>query len=174
MAHAVAVQAPSPRARITGIDSAAAKSPGVSCHHPSRQCAEAVSGHERFRQRTKLGESRRLFADNRIYYAGQYVARGGGGNVAAGAAAANLVKVDADEKEPALTLEERQSASSPATISRRTKYKRGNVTSALQAAAQGVRCTYNTPVEHHNPMEPSASWPFGRVTASPYTKPRNG
>ena len=81
-------------------------------------------------------------------------------------AAANLIKVDADEKEPALTLEKGKRFE-PGDDFAKTKYKRGNMASALRAATQGIRCTYTTPVEHHNPMEPSAStavWDGDRLT----------
>src|SRR5207245_69414 len=39
----------------------------------------------------------------------------------------------------------------------KTNYERGNAAAALASAPHQIRQTYTTPVEHHNPMEPSAS-----------------
>src|SRR5439155_12666025 len=119
-----------------------------------------------FGNATELGESRRLFAADRIHYPGQYRALVVADTLERATAAANLIKVDADEKEPALTLEKGKRFE-PGDDFANTKYKRGNMASALRAATQGIRCTYTTPVEHHNPMEPSAStavWDGDRLT----------
>ncbi len=167
MAYAVAVQSTIAKGRVRRIDTVAAgQAPGVLAIITRANAPKLHDAKNDFGNATKLGESRRLFADDRIYYAGQYLALVVADSLERATAAANLVKVDADEKEPVLTLEKGKRFE-PSDDFAKTKYKRGSVTSALQAAAQGVRCTYTTPVEHHNPMEPSAStavWEGDRLT----------
>ena len=145
------------KGKVRKIDTSAAEAaPGVLAVITRANAPKMHDPKNDFGSATKLGEGRRLFADDRIYYAGQYLALVVADSLERATAAANLVKVHADEAEPAVTLE-RGKRFEPGDDFARTKYQRGNLASAARTATHGVRLTYTTPVEHHNPMEPSAS-----------------
>ncbi len=70
MAYAVAVQSAIANGRVRRIDTAAAeKAPGVLAVITRANAPKLHDAKNDFGNATKLGESRRLFADNRIYYA---------------------------------------------------------------------------------------------------------
>jgi len=167
LAYAVAVQSTIAKGKVRKIDtSAAEQAPGVLAVITRANAPKMHDPKNDFGSATKLGEARRLFADDRIYYAGQYLALVVADSLERAIEAANLVRVDADEAEPAVTLEQGKRFE-PGDDFAKTKYKRGNLTVATRAATHGVRLTYTTPVEHHNPMEPSAStavWDGDRLT----------
>jgi xanthine dehydrogenase YagR molybdenum-binding subunit len=109
-----------------------------------------------FGSSTKLGEARQLFADDRIHYAGQYLALVIADSQERAEAAARLVRVEVEEEQPALTIESGERFE-PEDDFAKTSYQRGNAPEAWASAPHQFRQTYSTPVEHHNPMEPSAS-----------------
>src|SRR5262249_22473614 len=119
-----------------------------------------------FGSSTKLGESRMLFEDDRIYYAGQYLALVIADSLERAAAAANLVKIEGKAEKPVLDIGNGEKFQPPYDFAK-TNYERGDATAALTSAPHRVRQIYSTPVEHHNPMEPSASiamWQGNRLT----------
>src|SRR5439155_20724442 len=119
-----------------------------------------------FGSATKLGEARGLFEDDRIHYAGQYLALVVADSLERAITAASLVRVEAEEEAPVLDLDSGEKFQ-PGDDFAPTNYERGDAEGALQAAPHRVSETYTTPVEHHNPMEPSAStavWEGGRLT----------
>jgi xanthine dehydrogenase YagR molybdenum-binding subunit len=107
---------------------------------------------------TKLGEARLLFADDRIYYAGQYVALVVADTLERAIAAAALVEVRYEEERPLISTEDAlANRFVPSFAFGPTEVVRGNVDAGLAAAAYRIDQNYSTPIEHHNPMEPSAT-----------------
>jgi xanthine dehydrogenase YagR molybdenum-binding subunit len=167
LAYAVAVQSTIAKGSVRRIEiSEAEKAPGVLAVITGANAPKMHMPKNDFGSSTKLGEARPLFEDDRIYYAGQYLALVIADSLERARAAAGLVIVEAEEEEPALKLEEGEKFE-PADDFARTKYSRGDAQTAMQKAPHSVRFTYTTPVEHHNPMEPSASiaaWEGNKLT----------
>lgn len=157
IAYGVPVQSSIGKGRVIRIDtSAAEKAPGVLTIITRANAPKLHQPKNDFGSSTKLGEARELFADDTIYYAGQYLALVVADSIERAIAAARLVIVEVEEEEPSLDLE-RAERFQPADDFAKTEYQRGNAAAALESAAQRIRQIYTTPVEHHNPMEPSAS-----------------
>ena len=107
---------------------------------------------------TKLGEARLLFADDRVYYAGQYVALVVADTLERAIAAAAVVEVTYEEESPVIATEDTLgNAFVPAFAFGPTMVVRGHIDQGLAAAAHRIDQRYSTPIEHHNPMEPSAT-----------------
>src|SRR5581483_3876503 len=107
---------------------------------------------------TKLGEARLLFADDRVYYAGQYLGIVVADTLERATAAASLVQVDYNPEYPVVqnadalhTLFVPKFAFSPVELTR------GNFEKGTAGATHRLDQHYSTPIEHHNPMEPSAT-----------------
>lgn len=167
LAYAVAVQSTIAKGKVRHIVTSRAESaPGVLAVITRANAPRMHMPKNDFGSSTKLGENRPLFGDDEIYYAGQYLALVVADSLERASAAASLVVIDAEEQEPLLGLEN-GTQFEPADDFAPTKYKRGDALVALQAAPHSVRFTYTTPVEHHNPMEPSASiaiWEGNKLT----------
>ena len=167
MAYGYPVQSTIARGKVIRIDdSAAAKAPGVLGVVTRANAPKLHQPANDFGSSTKLGESRMLFADDRIHYAGQYLALVVADSLECAIAAARLVRVEVKEEEPVLGMD-RGEQFRPADDFAKTNYRRGDAASAFKSAPHQVRQTYRTPVEHHNPMEPSASiavWEDGKLT----------
>jgi xanthine dehydrogenase YagR molybdenum-binding subunit len=107
---------------------------------------------------TKLGESRLLFADDNVHYAGQYIALVVAGTFEQATAAAALVDVTYDEEIPIVETDDAlRNLITPAFAFGPIRVVRGDFEKALAKATYHVDQHYSTPVEHHNPMEPSAT-----------------
>ena len=157
LAYAAPVQSTIAKGRVRHIDtSAAERAPGVLAVITRANAPHMLMPKNDFGSGTKLGENRKLFEDDRIYYAGQYLALVVANSLERATAAASLVKVDAEEEEPAVTME-KGTQFEPADDFAKTEYTRGDIAAALRSAPHQLRQTYSTPVEHHNPMEPSAA-----------------
>lgn len=75
IAHAVPVQSSIARGRVVNIDtSAAERAPGVLAVITRSNAPRLRKPKNDFGSATKLGEARGLFEDDRIHYAGQYLA----------------------------------------------------------------------------------------------------
>lgn len=160
VAHAVAIMSPVAKGRIAKIDSSAAeKAPGflTIIHHGN--APRLYQPTNDFMSASKPGEVRVVFADDKVYYAGQYIALVVGETLQQAQHAASLVKVSYDTETPAIETEQAMStAFDPVEFfGEKLTVKRGDPPSALQSAAVKHEATYVTPTEHHNPMEPSAS-----------------
>lgn len=157
MAYGVPVQSTIAKGKVLNIDTTAArKAPGV-LHIITRENAPTLHKPKNdFGSSTKLGEARMPFADDRIYYAGQYLGLVVADSIERALAAAALVKVDVEEEGPVLDINHGEQFQPPDDFAK-TNLKRGDAESALQSAQHQLRQTYTTPVEHHNPMEPSAT-----------------
>jgi xanthine dehydrogenase YagR molybdenum-binding subunit len=157
--------------RITRIDTAAAmKTPGVIdiFHHghftrlyrnPKTQFSpqDVANG-------VKVDESRLPFEDDRVYYAGQFVALVVADTFEHAREAAYKVKVDyAREKAIAnlmQSLKENKAKETP------KNYRHGDPDAAYAKAVHRIDAVYTTPVETHNPMEmhaTTARWKDGTL-----------
>jgi xanthine dehydrogenase YagR molybdenum-binding subunit len=157
--------------RITAIDTAAAqKTPGVIeiFHHghfsrlfrnPKTEFSpqDVANG-------VKVDESRLPFEDDRVYYAGQFVALVVADTFEHAREAAYKVKVayakDKTVANIAQSLQVKDAKASP------KKYEHGDPEAAFSKAAHRIDGIYTTPVETHNPMEmhaTTASWKDGAL-----------
>ncbi|MFC0269478.1 xanthine dehydrogenase family protein molybdopterin-binding subunit [Kushneria aurantia] len=117
-----------------------------------------------FAEGNMVEETRLPFEDNRIYYAGQFVALVVADTFENARAAAYKVKVEYSESEAIANLD--QGVAAHGTEAGSSEHSRGDPASAFDGAAQRIDVTYTTPVETHNPMEMHASvaqWHDGQL-----------
>src|SRR5205814_7861399 len=158
--HAVAIHSTIANGRIAGIDSRlAARAPGFLAviHHGN--APKLARPQNDFMSASKPGEERVVFEDDRVHYAGQYVAVVVAETLEEARYAADLVKVSYAPERPVV-----ESGLALATRYEPEQFfgeslasERGDVTAAFTRASTILEATYSTPVEHHNPVEPSAS-----------------
>ncbi len=111
---------------------------------------------------TKADETRLPFEDDRVYYAGQFVALVVADTFEHARAAAYKVKVSYVKEKAIANLAQSIKASAPRATPK--NYSHGNAESAFASAPRKIDATYTTPVETHNPMEMHAtvaSWNNG-------------
>ncbi|GGK02839.1 xanthine dehydrogenase family protein molybdopterin-binding subunit [Pseudomonas matsuisoli] len=162
MAFAYGVYSTIANGRVTRIDvDEARRMPGVLdiFHHghfadlyrpPSMQMNPA-----QIERLVKVDETRLPFEDDRVYYAGQFVAIVVADSFEQARAAAYKVKVDYKEEPAVATLGQAKKAQSPQSSG--SDYSRGNAATAFDSATKKIDATYTTPVETHNPMEMHAT-----------------
>jgi xanthine dehydrogenase YagR molybdenum-binding subunit len=153
VAHACGVMSTIASGEITRFDAQAAEhAPGVLAvfHHGNiprlHRCPEDMK-HD-----LKAAEERTPFEDEKIYYAGQFVALVVAETFEQARWAAHLVDVTYREAKPVLSLDD-GIAQSGAKPQRDEENKRGDPDGAFARAAVKVDATYTTPVEVHNAME---------------------
>ncbi len=156
--QAVLVQSTIPAGTITGFDTAQAeRMPGVVAII-THQNAGALNQHKAAQQTV----THPFLQDGRIVYNGQHVAVAVADTFERAEAAAAAVRVSYAPS-PAVTVMDES------TLSRATKPKqfqngekspdvsRGDAEAAFASAKVRIEATYETPIEHHNPMEPHAT-----------------
>lgn len=149
---------------VTDIDtSVAEKMPGVLAilHHGN--CGALYKTAGRFEHNGIMSESRLPFADNNVYYYGQYVALVVADTFERALDAAAHVKVDYQERKPLTRMSDVTKPLGPA----HRGYERGDAETAFRNAAVKVDGVYTTPTETHNPMEMHATiavWNGDKVT----------
>lgn len=158
--HAIAIQSTIANGRILHIDSSAAeKSPGFLgiIHHGN--APKLFRPTNDFMSATKPGEIRVVFEDDKVYYAGQYVALVIAETLQQAQHAASLVKIHYQANPPIVETEEAMNTIYDPSefFGEKLTAKRGDPEGAYQNAALKHEAMYTTPIEHHNPMEPSAS-----------------
>lgn len=104
---------------------------------------------------------------NKVHFYGEYVGLVVAETFEQAQYAARLVKFKyKKDANPAIHLEKlRAKAYKP---NEKSDYSRGDLKAGLAAADEKLEVTYNTPIEHHHPMEMHAviaSWDNGKVTA---------
>jgi xanthine dehydrogenase YagR molybdenum-binding subunit len=112
----------------------------------------------------KVDEHRLPFEDDRVHYAGQFVALVVAETFEQARAAAYAVEVGYDAADVVANLEQGLSANGAKESA--PGQERGNPAEAYGAAPLKVEATYGTPVETHNPMEMHAtvaSWHGDRL-----------
>ncbi len=156
--HAVLVQSTIPAGTITGFDTAQAeRMPGVAAII-THQNAGRLNQHKAAKQ-TIIHP---FLQDGRIVYNGQHVAVAVADTFERAAAAAAAVRVQYAPS-PAVTVMDESVLSrayKPRDFQNGEKspdVSRGDADGAFASAPVKVEATYETPVEHHNPMEPHAT-----------------
>jgi xanthine dehydrogenase YagR molybdenum-binding subunit len=156
--YAVLVQSTIPAGTITGFDTAQAeRMPGVVAIITHKNAGKLNQ-----RKAAQQTVTHPFLQDNRIFYNGQHVAIAVADTFERADAAAAAVRVHYVPS-PAVTVMD------AGTLSRAYKPKhfqngekspdvsRGDAGSAFESAPVKMEATYETPVEHHNPMEPHAT-----------------
>jgi xanthine dehydrogenase YagR molybdenum-binding subunit len=156
--HAVLVQSTIPAGTITGFDTAQAeRMPGVVAIITHNNAGKLNQ-----RKAAQQTVTHPFLQDNRVVYNGQHVAIAIADTFERADAAAAAVRVHYAPS-PAVTVMD------ASTLSRAYKPKqfqngekspdvsRGDAGSAFESAPVKMEATYETPVEHHNPMEPHAT-----------------
>jgi xanthine dehydrogenase YagR molybdenum-binding subunit len=160
VAHAVAIQSTIASGRITTIDSSRAeKAPGVLAiiHHGN--APKLYRPANDFMSASKPGEGRVVFEDDRVHYSGQYVAIVVAETLEQARYAADLVQISYAVEDPIIETEAAlDTAYLPDEFfGEKLATRRGDPEEALSRAAVTHQASYTTPIEHHNPIEPSAS-----------------
>lgn len=158
LAHGVLVQSTVANGRVREIDTAAAEAaPGVLAvlthrNAPRLHAVAAVPA-------GFAGQSLLPLQDDRVYYQGQHVAVVVADTLERAQHAASLVRVHYDEQPPTTRLEDALGAvfPPPPDFGAPPHYRRGDPEGALVVADVRLDQLYTTPIEHHNPMEPSAT-----------------
>ena len=150
--HAVIVQSTEGRGKVTAIDTAAAtSSPGVL----------AVLTHENMPKIVQVGaEKRSPLSDADIHYGGQHIAVVVATTLEQARAGAAKIKATYAADKPVVRLDDERAVREKPADKNGTKLQlqKGDVEKAI--AGDGVTKIsgiYQTPIEHHNPMEMSAT-----------------
>jgi len=160
VAHAVAICSTVGNGRVSRLDSSAAeRAPGFLAiiHHGNvPQLFRPVNN---FESASKPGEIRVVFEDDRVHYAGQYIAVVVAETLQQAQRAAELVTVTYETWPPAIDTDQAMDTlyDHAELFGEKLAATRGDPESALQKAEVTHEANYVTPIEHHNPMEPSAS-----------------
>jgi len=156
MLHGHAVGAAIARGRIRSIDaSEALATPGVVAIFTHENTPGLAILDWAYRdQVAPEGHPLRLLQEDTVYFSGQPVALVVAENEELARHAAALVKVTYEEAPPATDLEE---ARPDAEDSDEVPEPRGDADEAIIHAAVSIHHQYETPAEHHNPMEPFAT-----------------
>ena len=180
MAYAVAFQSAIGSGRILDIDTGEAERlPGVLAiithkNAPKLNVYPPESTHKKPEEaktnKGKPGQKLLPLQSDRIYYNGQYVGVVVANTFEQAQFAASRVKVKYAEQKPNVEMGKRrgQAFAAPNEPGRDPYHaRRGNVAAGLAAADAHIDHVYRTPVENHNPMEPSvtiAEWSGDKLT----------
>jgi xanthine dehydrogenase YagR molybdenum-binding subunit len=162
LVHGYGVMSTIASGRVTKIDAAAAESaPGVVAVLHRGNILPLYRSSNDWETQTTVGEVRPPFEDDRIYYAGQFVALVVAKTFEQARDAAPLVKITYEEEKPLVGW------SDDPKIEPQDEAKRGNPDEAFAHAEVLHEATYLTPAEMHNPIEMHgavARWEGDRLT----------
>lgn len=157
VAYAAGVMSTIANGRIVALDTAAAeRAPGVRAvfHHgnmpPLHRVPDAMQHH------LKAAEERTPLEDERVYYAGQFVALVVADTLEQARWASHLVRVTYEESTPVIALDDGMKAHG-LKPQKDEESRRGDAAAAFAAAAVKLDATYTTPVEVHCAMEMHAT-----------------
>ena len=162
LVHGYGVMSTIASGRVTGIDAAkAVAAPGVLAvlHHGNIPPLYRSSND--WETQTTVGEVRPPFEDDRVYYAGQFVALVVAKTFEQARDAAALVNISYQEEKPLIHWTD------DLKIEPQDEAKRGNPDEAFAHAEVLHEATYWTPTETHNPIEMHgavAAWEGDRLT----------
>ncbi|GAB2793518.1 xanthine dehydrogenase family protein molybdopterin-binding subunit [Halomonas shantousis] len=152
---------------VTDIDLGVAKqSPGVIDIFHHNHFPQLFHTPSRMEQENKVDEQRLPFEDNRVHYAGQFVALVVADSFENARAAAYKVKV-AYKETPAIANLAQAVEANGTQPHQDSRSSRGDPEPAFVSAPHKIDFTYVTPVETHNPMEMHATvaaWDGGKLT----------
>ncbi|MUG91669.1 molybdopterin-dependent oxidoreductase [Scytonema sp. UIC 10036] len=189
MTHAVILKSTIARGRITNIDiSVAEKSPGVLAiitHLNVPKINQSANRNTSGEQAVEAGGNPftkpiPVLQDAKINYYGQHIGVVVAETLEQARYASELVKVTYAQDSPSLILEkhlDRAYKPEKLLIPLEPDSGRGDVNRGLKEAEVKIDVTYSTPVEHHNPMEPSATiaiWQGSRLTLYDASQNVNG
>lgn len=164
VAHSWPVESNIAKGRITAIDTKAAEAvPGVLkilTHLNAPKPKEARAKEERNSGHGIKNEQRNPLSDDRVYYAGQYIALVIAETLEQARHAASLIRVTYAPEQPLLSMEAaRPKADKPKTNHQENvQVNKGDVEAARKNADLiKVERTYFTPTETHNPIEMSGT-----------------
>ncbi len=170
MAHAVVIESKIAKGSIRNIDSSAAeKLPGVLAVI-THQNAPKVGQTNNEAGGNPLVKPLPVLQNNKITFYGQHIGVVIAETLEQAEYAVNLVKVTYLPETPAVSFEKNlSSAYKPERllIPLDPDSGRGDINKGLQAAEVQLDENYSTPIEHHNPMEPSATtavWQGNKLT----------
>ncbi len=159
IAHAVLIQSTIAKGRIKDIDtSEAERAPGVFAVLTHRNAPKLNQTEGSFFS-GKPGEKLVPLQSDEVFYDGQHIGVVVAETFEQAKHAASLVHVTYEEEKPSIDIEqELPKAYQPEQFfGEELQVQRGDVAKALAEAEVKIEQTYTTPIEHHNPMEPSAS-----------------
>lgn len=190
MAHAVLIGSTIARGRIKSIDtSAAEKSPGVLAiitHLNAPKLGQSSGNSNTSGEQAVEGGGNPftkpipVLQDNTIKYYGQHIGVVIAETLEQAKHGAELVKVTYAQERPVVILEknlDRAYKPESLLIPLKPDSGRGDINQGLKEAAVQIDETYSTPVEHHNPMETSATtavWQGNRLTLYDASQNVNG
>jgi xanthine dehydrogenase YagR molybdenum-binding subunit len=160
IAHAVLVKSTIAKGRITNIDTSAAENtPGVLTVITHLNAPKLNPHDDRGFVQIKPGEKFVPLQSNDIYYDGQNIGVVVAETYEVARYAATLVRVTYEQQQPVASIEQGlANAYQPSNFfGEELQVQRGNIQEALQNSDVQIQATYTTPIEHNNPLEPSAS-----------------
>jgi xanthine dehydrogenase YagR molybdenum-binding subunit len=156
LTHAVLVQATIACGRIVEIDASAAEAaPGVVLVLTHLNAPKLP----RMKAYAKGGTAQQTvpaLQDDRVRFAGETIAMVVAESLEEAQYAATLVRVEYDERQPAVGLEG-ESYPPFKVLGQPPDYHRGKAERGLATAEVTIAQTYRTPVQNHNPIEPHAT-----------------
>ncbi|MGK7905476.1 MAG: xanthine dehydrogenase family protein molybdopterin-binding subunit [Hormoscilla sp.] len=166
LAYGVIIGSAIAKGRIAKMDTSAAEAApgvlGILTHHNFPTLPEI---------NVDFGEqSPSILQEDKIYYSGQPVGVVVAESIESATHAASGVKIKYEEEKPIATMSAAlKEAWKPELIMGflPAQSSRGDISSALQSAEVLIEQVYTTPIEHHNPIEPSATlavWSGDRLT----------
>jgi xanthine dehydrogenase YagR molybdenum-binding subunit len=160
VAHAVTVESTVAKGRIANIDSSLAeRAPGFIgiLHHGNAPTLHRPAND--FMSASKAGEIRVVFEDDRVHYVGQYVAVVVADTLERARYAAECVRVSYETEQALIETDDAMTTvyTPEEFFGEKLTAKRGKPAEGYANAAVKIEASYTTPIEHHNPMEPSAS-----------------
>lgn len=159
IAHAVSVQSTIAKGRIQNIDiSAAEDAPGVLAVITHRNAPKLNQLQSENSVPGKPGEKEVPLQSDEVHYDGQHIGVVIAETLEQAKYAASLVHVTYEEQKPTIYIEQGSQKYQPSQFfGEELQVRRGDPAKALAEAEVKMEATYTTPIEHHNPMEPSAS-----------------
>ena len=156
VAHAVLVTATIARGRVTGFDlDAAYRIPGILAVFTHRDFAGAIAPVKHLMAGGYVNSSHRPLESDAVAYAGQIVALVVAETLEGAEAAAAAVRVSYEEV-PAVASFDSPGAETVRLADLKPHHediRHGDTDAALASAAHRIEARYETPVQHHNPIE---------------------
>jgi xanthine dehydrogenase YagR molybdenum-binding subunit len=170
-AYAVLVTSAIAKGRITSIDDAATRAtPGFVGLFTYKNVGDKVKPGKTFQEKGYMGTSIAPLASDRVLHDGQIVAIVIGDTFEAARGAAHLLKIDYVREEPSATFDSKGTGQSAAIGQGGEEHenpKLGDANAKFQAAPVKVEAEYETPTQHHNPIElftTVCAWEGDRLT----------
>lgn len=157
IAHGYLIQSTIAKGKIKAIDTSEAELPGVLgiLTHQNAPKINSLAGGD-FGSGYP-GDKFLPLQSDRIYFDGQHIGIVIAETLEQARLAASLTKITYEIEEPVFNLEQALEQSEKYDAGERLQPSRGNVSDGLKQAAVTIEETYTTPLEHHNPMETSAT-----------------